>query len=317
MTILAREELEGGCKRSSRRAALLVCGALLTVSGCFGLVVAFRQPGVEYAHHQRADPRPLQIHVLKIDLLDRSLEPAIDVAPDPDGDGPAETVLVDPLEHVERGRFVAAVNANAWAMVPPPPAGEHPHYVAGGACDIAGWVLADGVPRSPAQFGYWSFWLDRGGTPHIGNISAGAKDARWAVAGFGGLLEAGKVLPGPSDVRHPRTALGLDREARKLILAVVDGRQPGYSEGMSERELAELMLELGCHNALNLDGGGSASMIVREPGGKPRIVNRPSDKVGPRPVPVLFGVRPRRYESSSRTRTMRIPEIAVAFQCSW
>lgn len=246
-------------------------------------------PGIAYSHLKRTQPRPLQIHVLRIDLAKREL--MIDVAPDPDGEGPAETVLVSPLIHAERGKFAAAVNANAWRMVPRPPAGERPRYVAGRACDVCGWVLTDGIERSTTQSGYWSFWMDRGGVAHIGNIAAPVPNARWAVAGFGGLLKDGKILPGPSDARHPRTALGLDREARVLILAAVDGRQPGYSEGLSTRELAELMLELGCANALNLDGGGSTAMVLREPGGKPRIVNRPSGWTGPRPVPVLFGVR--------------------------
>jgi len=246
-------------------------------------------PGIEYSHLKRAEPRPLQIHVLRIDLSKREL--AIAVAPDPDGEGPAETTLVPPLVHAERGKFVAAVNANAWGMVPRPPRGENPRYLAGGACDVCGWVLTDGVQRSAPQSGYWSFWMDRDGTPHLGNVAAPAPSARWAIAGFGGLLKDGKILPRASEVRHPRTALGLDRAARVLILAAVDGRQPGYSEGMSTRELAELMLELGCASAFNLDGGGSTVMVLRESGEKPRIVNRPSDREGPRPVPVLLGVR--------------------------
>lgn len=70
--------------------------------------------------------------------------------------------------------------------------------------------------------------------------------------------------------RHPRTAVGL--RGRTLCLVAVDGRQPGYSAGVSLAELAELMLKLGCVEAMNLDGGGSTTLWVRD-----RVVNSPSD----------------------------------------
>ena len=69
--------------------------------------------------------------------------------------------------------------------------------------------------------------------------------------------------------RHPRTGLGL-RDGT-LVLVVVDGRQPGYSEGMTLYELAELFLDLRCSDAMNLDGGGSSTMVVRN-----RVMNSPS-----------------------------------------
>lgn len=78
--------------------------------------------------------------------------------------------------------------------------------------------------------------------------------------------------------RHPRTAIGRRADGR-LVLVTVDGRQPALSVGMSIAELAALMLELGCTEAMNLDGGGSTTMVA---GG--RIVNSPSDATGERPV---------------------------------
>ena len=100
-------------------------------------------------------------------------------------------------------------------------------------------------------------------------------------------------MPEASDVRHPRTALGLDRTGRWLTLLVVDGRQQGYSEGVSLRELAEIMLAEGCWQALNLDGGGSSIMLMAEAPNSFKVLNRPSDPGGPRPIPVMLGVRRR------------------------
>lgn len=82
-------------------------------------------------------------------------------------------------------------------------------------------------------------------------------------------------------VRHPRTAVGLANNGRELILVVVDGRQKPYSDGMTLRELAELLRSLGASQALNLDGGGSSTFVLADstaPNGL-RIMNRPSDKV--------------------------------------
>ena len=70
--------------------------------------------------------------------------------------------------------------------------------------------------------------------------------------------------------RHPRTAVGID--GRRLVLVAVDGRQEPYSVGMTLDELAALMVELGCKDALNLDGGGSTTIWVRG-----KVSNSPSD----------------------------------------
>ena len=92
--------------------------------------------------------------------------------------------------------------------------------------------------------------------------------------------------PGFSTSRHPRTAVGLARDGRRMILVAVDGRQKPYSDGMTLRELANLMLALGARDALNLDGGGSTTMVYADPdsAGRLRVANRPSDKEGERPV---------------------------------
>lgn len=78
--------------------------------------------------------------------------------------------------------------------------------------------------------------------------------------------------------RHPRTAVARLRDGR-LLLAVVDGRQPGYSVGVSLTQLADLLLEFGAVEAINLDGGGSTAMVVEG-----KLVNKPSDAAGERAV---------------------------------
>ena len=77
--------------------------------------------------------------------------------------------------------------------------------------------------------------------------------------------------------RAPRTALGITKD-KKLLLVTVNGRQPGISVGVTLTELAEIMIDLGAVDAMNLDGGGSTTMVIRN-----QVLNLPSDGIE-RPV---------------------------------
>ncbi|MGH9931145.1 MAG: phosphodiester glycosidase family protein, partial [Pyrinomonadaceae bacterium] len=101
------------------------------------------------------------------------------------------------------------------------------------------------------------------------------------------LIKAGKVAitdkqekmsAGFDTDRHPRTAI-VKLDSGKLLLGTVDGRQPGISMGMSLYMLTDLLLELGAIEAMNLDGGGPTTMVIHN-----KIVNKPSDQTGERPV---------------------------------
>jgi hypothetical protein len=87
---------------------------------------------------------------------------------------------------------------------------------------------------------------------------------------------ADREVDGEGDffARHGRTAVGVTADGR-MLLVVVDGRQPGYSRGMTLRELAELLQRLGATQAMNLDGGGSSEMVVNG-----LTASRPSDGQG-------------------------------------
>jgi exopolysaccharide biosynthesis protein len=111
------------------------------------------------------------------------------------------------------------------------------------------------------------------------------------------LIKAGKVAltdkqekmaAGFATDRHPRTAIA-KLASGELLLVTVDGRQPGVSMGMSLYMLADLLRELGAVEAMNLDGGGSTTMVVHN-----KIVNKPSDQTGERPVSDAILVFPKR-----------------------
>jgi hypothetical protein len=71
---------------------------------------------------------------------------------------------------------------------------------------------------------------------------------------------------------HPRTAAGLSEDGGTLILATIDGRYDG-ADGMTSRQVGDLMVEMGAWRALNMDGGGSTTMYIENQGG---VVNNPS-----------------------------------------
>ena len=75
---------------------------------------------------------------------------------------------------------------------------------------------------------------------------------------------------------HPRTAIGIDRDTGQVLMLVVDGRQ-SFSRGYTMVELANLMTTLGAEDALNLDGGGSSTMLALDPTGVIGVRNSPSD----------------------------------------
>ncbi|RDI17788.1 calcineurin-like phosphoesterase family protein [Lentzea flaviverrucosa] len=123
---------------------------------------------------------------------------------------------------------------------------------------------------------------DRAEISYQSRTSDGSKP-KTAIGGRQLLVENGRNVA-PADPLHPRTAVGFSQDGRKMYMLTVDGRQSAYLQGLELDDLADAMIELGAHNALNLDGGGSSTMLAREPGTTElKVVNTPSDG-GERPV---------------------------------
>ncbi len=103
---------------------------------------------------------------------------------------------------------------------------------------------------------------------------------RTAVGGRGVLVEDGTPQNWdgrPNNTAAPRTAVGFSEDGGTMHVLTVDGRQAA-SGGVTLTELARMMKKLGAYNALNLDGGGSSTLLARKPGGTAlRLENAPSD----------------------------------------
>jgi exopolysaccharide biosynthesis protein len=132
------------------------------------------------------------------------------------------------------------------------------------------------------------------------NVTAMPADIAYAVSGNAMLLQASNILPKATDAtRAPRSAVGISADGGTLLLVAVDGRQTGYSVGASLYELAQIMLDLRANDAINLDGGGSTAMVLKdEATGVFSLLNQPSDGSADkfpqrveRPVVDIIGVR--------------------------
>lgn len=249
------------------------------------------KPGALYCWSESlSDPRPLKIHFIMVDLTSKALEVAAIPGDDPDGDGPAESQLTSPLILFRKFNAVAAVNANAFDSVNEDRSNV-PSWYEGRPVDIHGLVVSRGKMISPVEPERTSFWLDKDQKPHLGDPPKGTPVSEAVSDWFLPLVIDSKIIPDSTDPElHPRTALGFDDSGRWLILAVVDGRQPGYSEGVTLYELAKIMKIRGCTQSINLDGGGSSVMLIREQGNGVRTFNRPSEG-STRPVPVMLGIK--------------------------
>lgn len=101
-------------------------------------------------------------------------------------------------------------------------------------------------------------------------------DVDLAIGGSQRLLTDGE-LTDDDQVTAGRTAVGVSKDGTQLHIVAIDGRA-GDAHGMTIQELALFMQDLGAWNALNLDGGGSTTMVARPAGTtEPQLINRPSD----------------------------------------
>ncbi|MEO5947790.1 MAG: phosphodiester glycosidase family protein [Chitinophagaceae bacterium] len=127
----------------------------------------------------------------------------------------------------------------------------------------------------PGNFQTWKMQTAVGGGPVL------IQNGEIKITNNEELKFGGKAI----DDKHPRTAMGYTKD-NKLIILVIEGRNTGIAEGASLNQEAQIFKDLGCWEALNLDGGGSSCMLVN---GKETI--KISDKTGQRPVPAVFIIK--------------------------
>lgn len=248
-------------------------------------------PGIVYKRDVRRTPHPMVIHVVTVDLK----QPGISLLVTP-GDPKSN----QPLPARTTSKFVdefdaqIAVNGDSFSpWVSSSLLNYYPHsgdpVTPSGFAASQGAVYATGANAGPILYISRTNQA-RFNTP-VGKIYN-------AISGSVMLVEQGKVnllpnLVDQQDIPQPRTAVALDKSGKRLILVVIDGRQRNYSEGATLTELAGIILENGGYFGMNLDGGGSSTLVMENKSGKPVILNSPIDQQIPgreRPVGNHLGI---------------------------
>ena len=213
-------------------------------------------------------PPGRSIHIAEVDLC----EPGIELR----ATGPADGTRTVSSFAAMTGALIAINGGHSWSGTPSVSAHAGQFFGTPDQGDIGQAVFGPGV----AEFIHMQ--ASYGAAPTHKEVLSGLLTLVHDGVAQQGLLPHSAYT---CSVEHPRTLLGLTADKRKLLMVVVDGRAPTQGRrGMSCREAADLMVSLGAHWALNLDGGGSSEMVVNG-----RIVNVPSDGQE-RPVPTHLAV---------------------------
>lgn len=253
--------------------------------------------GVVYEHDVRQDP-PENLFAVIIDL--EAARAQVDVAPggpDPDGDGKWQTVLVPVPKIAANQGFDIAVNGDFFAHLSGKDAegaAALKEFKGGTPATVSGPAVSDGHQWAQSATTRPTLVVSKEGRVAICDTRELPPDTEEAIAGSHMLVKDGKNVATPkgslSTTRHPRTAVGVRDHGKQLVLLVVDGRKKGVSAGMTFQELADEMVKLGCDDAINLDGGGSSCLVLRNPKtGELEVKNTPSDG-RPRPVANALGI---------------------------
>ncbi len=243
--------------------------------------------GVDYSRTVWFSPRQMVIHVVSIDLRKAGARFLVTPADEMGGQYPLRARTTSQFLQ----EFGAQIAVNGDGFSPWWSRGVADYYPHAG----------DPVrPRGEAASHGKVYWTSDAAVPTLYissrnqfSFDTPAKPYN-AISGEYMLVAGGKPIPGlDGTIVQPRTAVGYSSNGRFLYLVVVDGRQPFYSEGITLQELANLMISIGAHYAMNLDGGGSSTLVVAGADGQPRILNSPIDNFVPgreRPVANHFGV---------------------------
>ncbi len=256
--------------------------------------------GITRIHRSLTSPKVVNVEILVLDLNDPRIE--LFVTPR-DPTFRADYGLARTTTFVSQWGLDGATNANFWSGG----LGSE-----GDARTVIGLALSDGwtvhlptpapTPPDPAlivredgsamcgyvrSFNSSTYPRDRQGVSSVGYD--GATQLTGTLLVTNGVNTGLTTTPRPT-TSDPRTVAGVSQDGRTLVLAAIDGRTT-CSAGMTAVEAADLLLEFGVWNGINLDGGGSTTMVLRYPGQPPGVINCTTDPNYERPVANHIGFR--------------------------
>jgi len=249
--------------------------------------------GVTYERISFQKPRPMIAHIVTVDLKKSGVR-FFTTPPTPGLKYPYKATAVSTF--LADNKLQLAINADFfkpyWGRGP---WDYYPHF--GDPVYSQGLSMHEGKVITPAEKHRPSIYFSKGGDVSFDEHEFPPYDA---ISGESIYLRGGKWALKTPDKSHwrgslqPRCSIGLSADKSKLIIMVIDGRQPGYSEGATVREMGEIAAAHGADTMLDMDGGGSETMVTEGKDGKPYLLNCPIDSWIPnreRPVCTQLGLR--------------------------
>ncbi|MGG6295861.1 phosphodiester glycosidase family protein [Leptolyngbya sp. AN02str] len=232
-------------------------------------------PGMDYQRLVFSSPRPYILHLVTVDLTTPGLQAF--VTPGRAVDRRGETVARTTSQFLQEFNLQLAVNANYfYPFREKTPWDFYPGV--GDRVNVVGQSISNGDRYAPGRDDWAALCISTSNRAQIAAHGNCPSDTAQAVAGREALLLNGNPIPAKPDAEpdkpYPRTAIALDTTGTTLWIAIVDGKQPLYSEGVTLAELTRIFQELGADSALNLDGGGSTTLVANLHS-KPTVLNAP------------------------------------------
>ncbi|WP_224361923.1 phosphodiester glycosidase family protein [Hyalangium versicolor] len=230
--------------------------------------------GVRYERLVFQEPRPVVAHVVRIDLQ----APGIDFLVTPGQPSEAGDVFANTTSgFAERQGVQLAINANYfYPFRNNHPLDYEPHR--GDPVHVVGLAASRGSAFGSPGRDVVTLYLSRDRRVSFEQPSG---ELWHAVSGMGYVVREGKPAALAEDgfrqVPYPRMLAAVDETGRYLLLLIVDGKQPRYSEGLTLAEAADLFLKHGAYTGIQLDGGGSATLVRQGGQGRIRQVNTPTN----------------------------------------
>jgi hypothetical protein len=277
---------------ASNRKPLIILALALTSAPAAASITRSAQPFIGVTHWQFIQQlgdttvpvfaREIVVNILEIDTQAAGVSFLMQPG---NGADPGEVTRRTTRGFVNSASAQIGINADFFDTNPPyPPSGGNFFT------DVVHVGASGGNVYSAAAGGESVFNITAGNLASIvtaggpgSTVSSSGTSYHNAIGGNQRILTNGAITT-PNDTYtttlNPHTAIGVSQDNRRVFLLTVDGRQTDYSEGMRTDEMAQLMLNFGVWNAINVDGGGSTTMIMddlHDGTQNARVINSPSD----------------------------------------
>ncbi|NJM72480.1 MAG: phosphodiester glycosidase family protein [Scytonema sp. RU_4_4] len=233
--------------------------------------VLFR--GITYKRYALSTPRPATIHIVTIDLKTPGVKALVTPGVPKPSDG--ETSARKTSDFLKEFKLQLAINASYFHHFHEKSPWEYyPH--SGDPSYPIGEAISNGYRYSPPEANFPVLCFSAQNRVQILKSEKCPEGTVQGVAGNQLLVDRGKAIDDSlkNDKPYPRVAAAINQEGTKLWLIVGDGKQPFYSEGITIAELTKIITDLGAYTALNLDGGGSTTLVMGTNNGS-KVLNAP------------------------------------------